>query len=74
MSHFHAWKDLIIPETYLFDMVCLLQVGIFNLFYLPYKQRFLSCMDFSVYEVVRLACHSHKLQEKPLQWTAFGFR
>ena len=74
MSYFHAWKDLNIPETYLFDMVCLLQVGIFNLFYLPYKQRFLSCVDFSVYEVVRLACQSHKLQEKPLQWTAFGFR
>lgn len=64
---FSAWKDLNIPETYLFDMVCLLQVGIFNLFYLPYKQRFLSCMDFSVYEVVRLACQLHKLQEKPLQ-------
>ena len=65
--YFHAWKDLNIPETYLFNMVCLLQAGIFNLFYLPYKQRFLSCMDFRVYEVVHLACQSHKLQEKPLQ-------
>ena len=39
MNHFHAWKDLNIPEMYLFNMVCLLQVGIFNLFYLPYTSR-----------------------------------
>lgn len=31
-------------------------------------------MDFSVYEVIGLACQSHKLQEKPLQRTACGFR
>ena len=26
--------------------------------YIPYEQRFLSCMAFSVYEVIRVACLS----------------
>lgn len=66
MNYFHAWKDLNIQKRIFLTWCAFYKLGFLTYFYLCCKQMFLSGMDFSGYEVIRLACQSHKLQEKPL--------
>ena len=60
------------------DLIFYFSDYVFTLLLLPCEQRFLSCMAFSVHEVICVACVSRSwfvyAREKPLQQAAWDFR